>query len=115
LFELHRLYGNKWSAIAELLPGRTDNIIKNFFYAFVRKNITKINLALRLGQRSGQWPQMRSFDAEFTSKLILVNDGNFQSKIRLNSLDLQPTARGTTAIIKKFYRESSHSPTAPTG
>jgi hypothetical protein len=50
---------------------------------------------------------MRPFDSEFTSKLILVSDGNFQNKIRLNSHDLQAFARGTNKIIKKFYTELS--------
>ena len=77
LFELHKVFGNKWSIIAQHLPGRTDNITKNFFYAFVRKNITKINMSLRQEELFKDHSQIRSFDSEFTSKLILVSDGNF--------------------------------------
>ena len=42
LLEAHRLIGNKWAEIAKVIPGRTDNQIKNFFYTNLRKNIARI-------------------------------------------------------------------------
>lgn len=46
LFELQSTYGNKWAQIAEHLPGRTDNAVKNFFYSAVRRVFTKVNMYL---------------------------------------------------------------------
>ena len=43
LFQAHERYGNKWSEIAQHLPGRSDNAIKNHFYSTIRRNIRKYN------------------------------------------------------------------------
>ncbi|KAL0329498.1 UNVERIFIED_CONTAM: Transcription factor [Sesamum radiatum] len=40
ILRLHRLLGNRWSLIARRLPGRTDNEIKNYWNAHLRKKST---------------------------------------------------------------------------
>ena len=47
IFDAHRKFGNKWADITTLLPGRTDNTIKNYFYATVRRHLRKLNKCLR--------------------------------------------------------------------
>ncbi|GAB2267884.1 hypothetical protein Dimus_002860 [Dionaea muscipula] len=39
IIKLHSLLGNKWSLIAGRLPGRTDNEIKNYWNAHVRRKL----------------------------------------------------------------------------
>ncbi|KAK4282936.1 hypothetical protein QN277_014249 [Acacia crassicarpa] len=37
ILKLHQILGNRWSAIAARLPGRTDNEIKNFWHTHLKK------------------------------------------------------------------------------
>ncbi|XP_073269650.1 transcription factor MYB59-like [Primulina huaijiensis] len=37
VLELHSKWGNRWSRIAQKLPGRTDNEIKNYWRTYMRK------------------------------------------------------------------------------
>ncbi|KAK1437323.1 hypothetical protein QVD17_03114 [Tagetes erecta] len=39
IIELHKVMGNRWSAIAARLPGRTDNEIKNVWHTHLKKRV----------------------------------------------------------------------------
>ncbi|KEH24596.1 putative transcription factor MYB-HB-like family [Medicago truncatula] len=41
ILKLHEVLGNKWSAIAARLPGRTDNEVKNFWHTHLKKKVQK--------------------------------------------------------------------------
>ncbi|TMW91527.1 hypothetical protein EJD97_014240 [Solanum chilense] len=43
IIKLHQLLGNRWSAIASRLPGRTDNEIKNFWHTHLKKRLEQSN------------------------------------------------------------------------
>lgn len=42
IFRAQRNYGNRWADIAKLLKGRTDNVVKNYFYSTLRRQLRKI-------------------------------------------------------------------------
>ncbi|KAJ0239429.1 Transcription factor MYB102 [Hirschfeldia incana] len=44
IIHLHSFLGNKWSAIAARLPGRTDNEIKNFWNTHIRKKLLRMGI-----------------------------------------------------------------------
>ncbi len=42
IFRGYRIHGNRWADIAKLLNGRPDNLVKNFFYSTLRRQLRKI-------------------------------------------------------------------------
>ena len=69
IFEAHHRHGNKWAEITSLLPGRTDNTVKNYFYATVRRHLRKLNKCLR----NSKFCETFNLESKQTSVNFLIN------------------------------------------
>ncbi|KAG6752486.1 transcription factor MYB13-like [Populus alba x Populus x berolinensis] len=84
IISLHETLGNRWSAIAAQLPGRTDNEIKNHWHT---------NLKKRLRNKSGQEAKEMSSDDDLSQ-----NDRNQEKDTEETDISTQDPATSNQII-----------------
>ncbi|XP_062188528.1 transcription factor MYB74-like [Phragmites australis] len=107
IIQLHNILGNKWSAIAARLPGRTDNEIKNYWNTHIRKRLLRMgidpvthaprfdlhDLSSLLKPAAAYYPTQADLDTLRTLEPL----ANYPNLLRLASTLLSGTAAPTIA------------------
>ncbi|XP_042469897.1 myb-related protein MYBAS1-like isoform X1 [Zingiber officinale] len=80
VIQLHANWGNRWSRIAQCLPGRTDNEIKNYWRTHMRKKAEEVRMS-SFSSSSSLSSQSSSLTSEGEVGLVVDGDGYSMDQI----------------------------------
>ncbi|GAB4831088.1 hypothetical protein Ancab_005098 [Ancistrocladus abbreviatus] len=104
IIQFHSILGNKWSAIAARLPGRTDNEIKNYWNTHIRKRLLRMGI-----DPVTHSPRLDLLDFSSILNTSLYNSSSQMNMSRL--LGLQPLVnpellRLATTLLSTHQRQN---------
>ncbi|CAH8375220.1 unnamed protein product [Eruca vesicaria subsp. sativa] len=101
IFQLHALWGNKWSKIARRLPGRTDNEIKNYWRTHLRKKVEAQNNDKIIDWRGNKGEEMlRKYkESEITWTRTTTREHGFEETVKEDKQINMESDKETNGLI----------------
>ncbi|KAL5568038.1 hypothetical protein UlMin_024613 [Ulmus minor] len=111
ILALHRMLGNKWSQIAQHLPGRTDNEIKNYWHSYLKKKVAKTEETGTDQQTKSQYTTSSSENLESSPSFNNNQTTRISSYESLDQMGKSPTNTDQSVPYNdQFYDFSKDQP-----